>query len=169
MKKIVLFLFALLLTIPSILAENPTSHSELKLIPQPKEVQPHQGSFRIRATTKILVEFGHQAEDRIAAETLAEEIHDQSGLNLRITGSKEKGKHPGSTIELARLQDLSVKKFLQLRGLRSDSIGDQGYRARLVLRRANLAATSAPGRREAGMSCSLHPRLAEHGVARRAG
>jgi hexosaminidase len=127
MKKIVLFLFALLLTIPSILAENPTSHSELKLIPQPKEVQPHQGSFRIRATTKILVEFGHQAEDRIAAETLAEEIHDQSGLNLRITGSKEKGKQPGSTIELARLQDLSVKKFLQLRGLRSDSIGDQGY------------------------------------------
>ena len=99
----------------------------LKLIPQPKEIQLHEGNFRIRPTTKILVPFGHQSEDRIAAETLAEEIHDQSGLNIPITGSKEKGKQQASTIELARLQDASVRKFLESKGLKADSIGDQGY------------------------------------------
>ncbi len=32
-----------------------------------------------------------------------------------------------STIVLARLQDRSIKNFLQLRGLKADTIGDQGY------------------------------------------
>jgi hypothetical protein len=128
MKRGVLFLSAvLLLAIPLISAETPSSSSELRLIPEPKEVQLHEGSFRVRATTKILVEFGHQSEDRIAAETLAEEIHDQSGIQVSIIGSKEKGKQQASTIELARLQDRTVRDFLAARGLKSDSIGDQGY------------------------------------------
>jgi hexosaminidase len=128
MKRGVPFLaVVLLLAIPLISAETPASSTELKLIPAPKEVQIHDGSFRVRTTTKILVEFGHQSEDRIAAETLAEEIHDQSGIQVSIIGSKEKGKQQPSTIELARLQDRTVRDFLAARGLKSDSIGDQGY------------------------------------------
>jgi hypothetical protein len=90
-------------------------------------VRLQQGGFLVRPTTRILVEFGHQEEDRIAAETLAEEIHDQSGLKLSITGSKEKARQVRSTIVLARLQDLSVRNFLAAKGLKADSIGDQGY------------------------------------------
>jgi hexosaminidase len=116
----------LLLLIPALFAET-GPQDDLKLIPQPKEVQSHSGSFWIRPTTKILVAFGHQSEDRIAAETLAEEIRDQSGLKLQIVGSKEKGKQQSSTIELARLQDASVREFLHSKGLTPDSIGDQGY------------------------------------------
>ncbi len=130
MKKRVLFLllpFVLLLLVPFVAAETPGTESPLKLIPEPKEVQLHDGSFRVRPTTRILVEFGHQAEDRIAAETLAEEIHDQSGLTVNITGSKEKTRQVRSTIVLARLQDRSVKDFLEAKGLKADSIGDQGY------------------------------------------
>ena len=81
------FTFVLLLISPTF-AETPEPHNPLKLIPQPKEVHLHDGSFRVRAATRILVEFGHQAEDRIAAETLAEEIHDRSGLKVSITGEK---------------------------------------------------------------------------------
>ena len=103
----------------------------LKLIPQPKEVRVRQGHFRVVPTTKILVEFGHQEEDRIAAETLAEEIRDQSGLRLSIVGakpdSKQESKQETSSIVLARLQDRKVRKFLASQGLTSDSIGDQGY------------------------------------------
>ncbi|MGA8216102.1 MAG: beta-N-acetylhexosaminidase [Candidatus Sulfotelmatobacter sp.] len=100
---------------------------QLNLIPEPKEVNLQEGGFRVRPTTRILVEFGHQDEDRIAAETLAEEIHDQSGLKLSITGSKEKTRQVRSTIVLARLQDQSVRNFLASKGLKADSIGDQGY------------------------------------------
>ncbi len=128
MKKRDTFFLSVFLSllIPVLFAET-SGQDALKLVPQPKEVQPHAGSFRIGPATKILVAFGHQAEDRIAAETLAEEIHDQSGLNIPITGSKEKGKQQASTIELARLQDVSVRKFLESKGLRATSIGDQGY------------------------------------------
>jgi hexosaminidase len=117
----------LMLLIPYLAAETPGPESQLKLIPEPKEVQMHEGSFRVRATTRILVEFGHQDEDRIAAETLAEEIRDQSGLKLSIVGSKEKARQVRSTIVLARLQDRSVRDFLAVKGLKADTIGDQGY------------------------------------------
>src|ERR1700704_6190893 len=80
--------FCLLLLFPLMFAETPASENQLKLIPEPKEVRVQEGSFRVKPTTRILVQFGHQAEDRIAAETLAEEIHDQSGLKLNITGAR---------------------------------------------------------------------------------
>ena len=127
MKRATLFFPVVLLLVALAFAETPEPHNPLKLIPQPKEVQLHAGSFRVKPTTRILVEFGHQAEDRIAAETLAEEIHDRSGLKVSITGEKPDAKQERSTIVLARLQDLKVKRFLAARGLKADSIGDQGY------------------------------------------
>ncbi len=133
-KQVAVFLpliFIVLLLTPVIFAATPGPDSELKLIPEPKEVRVQQGSFHVRPTTRILVEFGHQEEDRIAAETLAEEIHDQSGLTLSITGakaeSKQESKQEEGAIVLARLQDKKVHEFLESKGLKDDSIGDQGY------------------------------------------
>ncbi|MGB8830720.1 MAG: beta-N-acetylhexosaminidase, partial [Candidatus Sulfotelmatobacter sp.] len=122
MKTVLMFT---LISIALAFAETQTD--QLKLIPQPKEVQLGDGNFRVRPTTKILVEFGHQAEDRIAAETLAEEIHDQSGLNIGISGEKADSKQSRTDIVLARLEDRRVRDFLVSKGLRADSIGDQGY------------------------------------------
>jgi hexosaminidase len=128
MKKHAFFSsIVLLLVTRATFAQTPDPGAELKLIPAPKEVRLEQGPFRVRSTTRILVEFGHQSEDRIAAETLAEEIQDQSGLKVSITGSKEKAKEVRSAIVLARLQDRSVRDFLASKGLQADSIGDQGY------------------------------------------
>jgi hexosaminidase len=134
MKKIVgLLAFVSLVLIAPTFAQqglSPVSQlkeDQLKLIPQPKEVQLRPGSFRVKPTTRILVEFGHQAEDRIAAETLAEEIHDRSGMKISITGEKPQAKQTPSTIVLARLEDQRVKQFLASKGLKADSIGDQGY------------------------------------------
>jgi len=133
-KQVVVFLplvFIVQLLTPVIFAATLGPDSELKLIPEPKEVRIQQGSFHVRPTTRILVEFGHQEEDRIAAETLAEEIHDQSGLTLSITGaqaeSKQESKQEEGAIVLARLQDKKVHEFLESKGLKDDSIGDQGY------------------------------------------
>jgi len=101
---------------------------ELKLVPAPKEVQMRDGGFRVGPRTKIFVQFGHQSEDRIAAETLAEEVADQSGLRLDIVGMKAAGKAEGGAIVLARLQDRRVRRFLARNGLRADQlVGDQGY------------------------------------------
>src|ERR1700730_9729346 len=134
MKKSGAFLlpFCLLLLFPLMFAETPASENQLKLIPEPKEVRIEEGGFRVKPTTRILVQFGHQAEDRIAAETLAEEIHDQSGLNLSIAGAKPESKQEAADQErgrivLSRLQDRRVRDFLESKGLTTNSIGDQGY------------------------------------------
>src|SRR5216684_9220589 len=133
MKKRAAFFvsFVLMLLVPVMSAEISGSENQLKLIPEPKEVSLQQGSFHVKPATRILVEFGHQAEDRIAAETLAEEIRDQSGLKLSITGtkaeSKQESKQDDGAIVLARLQDKNVREFLESKGLKADAIGDQGY------------------------------------------
>ncbi len=100
----------------------------LTLQPTPKEVQLRDGGFRVGPRTKIFVLLGHQSEDRIAAETLAEEVADQSGLNLDILGMKPAGKAEGGAIVLARLQDARVRRFLARHGLRADEVvGAGGY------------------------------------------
>jgi hexosaminidase len=124
------FLFPVLLSALAF-AAPPGSDNPLKLIPAPKEVLIQQGSFHVKPSTRILIEFGHQAEDRIAAETLAEEIRDRAGFSLTITGEKpdtrREKKEDESNIVLARLQDRKVRDFLASKGLSADSIGDQGY------------------------------------------
>lgn len=131
-KRYRLFYFIIfLLTIPLPLARASGAENQLMLTPAPKEVQIQAGSFQVKPTTRILVEFGHQAEDRIAAETLADEIRDQSGFKLSITGAKadsrEESRQENSAIVLARLQDRNVRDFLASKGLTADSIGSQGY------------------------------------------
>src|ERR1700721_94411 len=119
---------ALLFSLPAWGIESSDDGSPLKLMPEPKAVGLGDGGFRVGPMTRILVEFGHQSEDRIAAETLAEEIADESGLKLDIVGVKATSRTERSSIVLARLQDARVRKFLAAKGLKSDaSIGEQGY------------------------------------------
>ena len=99
----------------------------LKLVPAPKEVSLRDGGFRVGRKTRIFVQFGHQTEDRLAAETLAEEVADQSGLKLDIVGTKSVRKADGSAIVLARLDDPRVRRYLARKGLRDQVVGDQGY------------------------------------------
>lgn len=101
---------------------------QLQLMPAPKEVQLRDGGFHVGPRTKIFVLLGHQSEDRIAAETLAEEVADQSGLKLDILGMKAAGKAEDGAIVLARLQDSRVRKFLARNGLKADNVvGTDGY------------------------------------------
>ena len=113
---------------PFLLGLDSPSDKGLKLEPQPKEVQLRDGGFQVGPRTKIFVQLGHQAEDRIAAETLAEEVQSQSGLKLNIFGMKAEGKAEGGAIVLARLQDDRVRDFLAQNGLKADSVvGPEGY------------------------------------------
>jgi hexosaminidase len=113
---------------PVLFGLDSPSEKGLKLEPQPKEVQLRDGGFRLSPRTKIFVQLGHQAEDRIAAETLAEEVQDQSGLKLDILGMKPEGKAEDGSIVLARLEDYRVRHFLARNGLKADSsVGPDGY------------------------------------------
>ena len=127
-KRLSVILGSVLLGTPLLFGLDSPSGKALKLEPQPKEVQLRDGGFRVGPRTRIFVQLGHQDEDRIAAETLAEEVQDQSGLKLDILGMKAKGKAEEGAIVLARLQDYRVRRFLAQNGLKADSsVGTDGY------------------------------------------
>jgi len=127
MKKHLLGVLGFALACAPLMALDAPS-GPLKLEPAPKEVQLRDGGFKVRPRTRIFVLLGHQAEDRIAAETLAEEVEDQSGMRLDILGMKPAGKAEDGAIVLARLQDARVRRFLARNGLRADqAIGEDGY------------------------------------------
>ena len=128
-KRLMTIVAAALICVPMLLGLDTPVHSRLlKLEPAPKEVQMRTGVFQVGPRTKIFVQLGHQAEDRIAAETLAEEVLSQAGLKLDIFGMKSKAKAEDGAIVLARLQDERVRKFLAENGLKADeAVGQQGY------------------------------------------
>jgi len=112
----------------SVGASTSNDSEALSLIPRPKEVTLREGGFHVGQRTKIVVQLGHQAEDRIAAETLAEEVQDQSGLRLNIIGVKPSVRAEDGVIMLVRLQDSHVRHFLARQGLRADAlVGQDGY------------------------------------------
>ena len=128
MNSRVLWIVSGVLCCASVLsALDSDGRSALKLVPPPKEVQLRDGGFEVGPRTKIFVQLGHQSEDRIAAETLAEEVADQSGLKLDILGMKAAGKAEDGAIVLARLQDSRVRQFLARNGLKDDRVGENGY------------------------------------------
>lgn len=128
-KRLLVVVGSALICAPMLMGLDTTVHSRsLKLEPAPKEVQMRMGGFQVGPRTKIFVQLGHQSEDRIAAETLAEEVQSQAGLKLDIFGMKAKGKAEDGAIVLARLQDGRVRKFLAANGLKADeAVGQQGY------------------------------------------
>lgn len=129
MKRLLLGLLGwALISAPALMATDSPGGLGVRLEPAPKEVQMRDGGFKVGAKTRIFVLLGHQSEDRIAAETLAEEVEDQSGLRLDILGMKAAGKAEGGAIVLARLQDARVRHFLARNGLRADqAVGENGY------------------------------------------
>jgi hypothetical protein len=125
-KRLLWILPSLLLCVASLSAMD--TDRTPRLVPAPKEINLRDGGFHVGRKTKIFVQLGHQSEDRIAAETLAEEIADQSGLQLNIIGAKPQAKAEEGVIMLARLQDSRVRRFLARNGLKADAlVGEQGY------------------------------------------
>lgn len=130
-RRLLSTVVVLLLSVPvlSASARSGPGDSTPNLLPEPKEMTVRVGEyFRVGPKTKILVQFGHQEEDRIAAETLAEEVSDQSGIRLNIVGTKITSKATEGAIMLVRLQDVRVRRFLAGKGLTVDAaMGRQGY------------------------------------------
>ena len=128
MNKRLLWIVPCVLIGASALAMDSDGVPAVKLEPAPKELQIRDGGFHVGPRTRIFVLLGHQSEDRIAAETLAETVADQSGLRLDILGMKAAGKAEEGTIVLARLQDSRVRRFLARNGLKADEmVGEDGY------------------------------------------
>ena len=123
---------------------NSASAQDLKLVPEPKQIQKHDGKFVITAGTRIVINNAHRDEDRLAAETLAQEIEAMSGKRLKITtGSLPKS----GAIYLARVEDdKHLASMLEANKLAiDDKFNDEGYVLESDKERVVIAARSGAG------------------------
>lgn len=108
-------------------AQASSAPTSLKLLPAPKEVRVGKGSFVVTSTTRIFVQAAYATEDRTAAESLAQEILDQSGLKVAIEKVQEPPDRDG-VIVLSRLSDPRLRSYLVAKAVKvEENLGQQGY------------------------------------------
>jgi len=119
---------------------------ELKLVPEPKQVERREGAFRAGPGLRIVLSAARAREDRIAAEMLAEEIQAAVGWKVAITTSRAL---PDSTgvIYLGRVgDDRRLRAALEAKGLGTDETFDpQGYVLDADSKGIRVAATTGQG------------------------
>jgi hexosaminidase len=114
----------------------------LKILPAPKEVRIAEGRIVIKPSTSILIS---NPEDRTAAESLQQEIHDRTGMKLSIESVTAAPKTTGH-ISLGRLTDRGLRSYLESQGVKvGDDLGSQGYVIRATDSGVHVAASTAQG------------------------
>jgi len=116
----------------------------LKLLPAPKEVHMGEGAFVVSSGTKIVTSSAHAAEDRMAVETLQQEIGQLLGSRLKM---EEPRKAPKTgAIVLGHLDDSALRAELENKGLKAEKdFNDQGYLIYVDQSRILVAGASGQG------------------------
>src|SRR6267143_2174209 len=119
---------------------------ELKLVPEPKQVERREGAFRAGPGVRIVLSAARAREDRIAAEMLAEEIQATMGWKVAITTSRALPESTG-VIYLGRVgDDRRLRAALEAKGLGTDETFDpQGYVLDADSKGIRVAATTGQG------------------------
>ena len=136
---------SLLVIISFVLFSSVASAQELRLVPEPKQVQKHDGGFTITPKTHVVINAAHAVEDRTAADTLVEEIESATGLKLKISSARPMPK--ADAIYLARIgDDKRLASALEASGLPiDDKLNDEGYVLEANPERIIVAARTGEG------------------------
>jgi hexosaminidase len=118
---------------------------DLRLVPEPKQVERREGAFHITPKTRIVTGSAHAEEDRIAAEILAEEIESATGKKPKIATARSIPK--SNIIYLARAgDDKRSSSMLAARGLTIDgNFDEEGYALDVSKDRIIVAARARQG------------------------
>lgn len=144
---IIKWIFACLICLPlASHAQVNDASSALKVLPTPKEVRDASVRLVIKASTTILIS---NPEDRLAAETLQQEIQERTGLKLAIETVTAAPKTAGH-ISLGRLTDRWLRAYLEAQGVKTDDLGGddlgkQGYVIRVTDSGVTVAGRTAQG------------------------
>lgn len=135
----------LLLLVSFILLSSLALAQDLKLVPEPKQTQKREGRFTITPKTRVVINAAHAEEDRIAADTLVEEIEVAIGQKLKITTARSMPK--SGAIYLARVgDDKRLASALEASSLGiDDKFNDEGYVLDANAERVIVAARTGEG------------------------
>src|ERR1044072_2852218 len=118
---------------------------DLRLVPEPKQVQKQNGAFNITSKTRIVINSAHREEDRTAAETIAEEIESATGQKIKITTARSAPK--SNAIYLARAgDDRKLSSLFEATNVSiDDKLGEEGYALYASVERVIIAARTGQG------------------------
>jgi hypothetical protein len=118
---------------------------DLKLIPEPKQVQKREGAFNITPKTRIVINSAHGEEDAKAARMVAEEIEAATGQKIKITTARSMPK--SNAIYLTRVgDDRRLRSTLDANRLTiDDSFDEEGYVLDADKERVVVAARTGAG------------------------
>jgi hypothetical protein len=135
----------LLVATSFLITAREASGQDLRLVPEPRQVTRREGEFHINRKTRIVINSASRDEDRVAADTLAEEIESATRLRPRITSSRFVPR--SNVIYLVRpVNDKKSARLLEQSGLAIDEGFDQeGYVIDATKDRVVVAARSAQG------------------------
>jgi len=135
----------LLALLSCLLLSSVAPAQELKLVPEPRQIQKHEGTFAITQKTRIVINAAHADEDRLGAETLVDEIEAATGLKLKITTARSIPQ--SGVIYLVRVgDDKHLASTLQIANLSiDDKFNDEGYVLDANTERVVVAARTGEG------------------------
>jgi hypothetical protein len=135
----------LLVTTTFLFTARDASGQDLRLVPEPRQVTKREGAFHINRKTRIVINSASRDEDRVAADTLAEEIESATGHRPRITSSRSIPRSNG--IYLVRSgHDKKTARLLEQAGLAIDErFDEEGYVIDATKDRIVVAARTAQG------------------------
>jgi hexosaminidase len=121
------------------------SAQDVKLVPEPKQVQKREGAFNVTPKIRIVINSAHSKEDTTAAETIADEIEAATGRKVKITTARSMPK--SNAIYLARTgDDKRLASTLDASGLSiDDKLDEEGYALDANKERVIVAARTGQG------------------------
>lgn len=144
-RKLVFLAFWFLVNGFPAFPQTPSPATSLKLVPAPKEVRMGKGFFAVGASTRIFMGSAYAEEDRTAAESLTQEIFDQSGVRVAVEKLQELPASDGAIV-LSRVGDSRMRQYLVSKGVNvEENLGGQGYILFADSTRVTVAGATAQG------------------------
>lgn len=119
-----LLFLAFAITMPLFAA--PLSAQQPMLIPQPRELQTRTQTFQVKANLEIVLLTPVANGDRVAAESVQEELKLVTGQTFPIA-ALPKPPQGAPAIIMGRFDQPAMRSLLSARQLSTDGVGNQGY------------------------------------------
>ena len=145
------------------LPQSASLKATVKLLPAPKEIEIREGVFQVDSKTRILLPASSSSEDKTAAQVLAGDILEQSGIQVPIESTPTIAHN--NVILLGRAAHPEIRSYLQGKGVKLQSgMDDQGYLLYSDKLRITVAGVTGQGLFYGVQTLRqlLHPR--EHGL-----
>ncbi len=116
-----------------------------QLMPQPRELETRRQAFEVPLNLQIIMLSPSQAGDRLAAESLRDELKVVTGHTFPLAVATSMPPEETPVIVLGRLDQSPVLDYLHRQNISPSGIGEQGYTLDVEPRRILVAGKDAAG------------------------